>query len=78
MALAEIGVGTNHTIDCLSGAALLDEKMVGMVHIGLGDSTVLGGSIMSSQHIDLVTRASRFDLIVGEVPLIVNGRICLG
>lgn len=52
--LAEIGLGVNPQIRRLTGIPLLDEKKYGTLHIALGDSTDMGGSVSSLIHCDMV------------------------
>ena len=73
--VAEVGVGTNHTIRSLTGAPFLDEKRLGVVHVGLGSNTSLGGPTRSRQHIDLMTTAKV--LTFDGVRVVVNGRYML-
>jgi aminopeptidase len=53
--LGELGIGTNPGIDRATGAILLDEKMVGTVHLALGRSyPETGGCNASALHWDLI------------------------
>lgn len=54
--LAEIGFGLNPDIPTLSGVELSDDKKAHTLHIGLGQSTSLGGSVESTIHCGLVLR----------------------
>ena len=72
LALAELGIGVNPGISCLSGAMLLDEKCDGTAHIALGDSARYGGTIRSSIHEDLVTRLP--SLWIDRRPILEHGR----
>jgi len=49
--VAELGIGTNEKA-ILSGSLLEDEKVLGTVHIGLGDNIAFGGSIKAPMHLD--------------------------
>ncbi|MBN1892928.1 aminopeptidase [bacterium] len=49
--LAEIGIGTNPCAK-LNGITLEDEKVLGTVHIGLGNNTSFGGSVSVPCHFD--------------------------
>ncbi len=52
--LAEVGFGVNPAIHHLTGVELVDEKRLGTVHVALGASNFLGGSVESTIHCDLV------------------------
>ena len=49
--LAELGVGTNDKA-IISGKILEDEKILGTVHLALGDNKSMGGSIGVASHLD--------------------------
>lgn len=49
--IAEFGIGTNDKAK-ISGAILEDEKVMGTVHIALGDNASMGGSVKVSSHLD--------------------------
>ncbi len=49
--IAELGIGTNRGAT-LTGNILEDEKVFGTVHIAFRTSTSIGGSNLSSVHID--------------------------
>ncbi|MBU1101353.1 MAG: aminopeptidase [Bacteroidetes bacterium] len=49
--IAEFGVGTNDKAK-LSGEILEDEKVLGTVHIALGDNKSMGGSVNAPIHLD--------------------------
>ena len=66
--LAEIGFGLNPDIHDLTGFALVDEKKDHTIHIGLGQSTSLGGNVESVIHCDLVVK---------RPTVYVNGRLIL-
>lgn len=50
--IAELGIGTNHFPYVLSGS-LEDRKVLGTIHLALGDNLALGGMIRCDEHIDL-------------------------
>jgi aminopeptidase len=53
--LGELGIGTNRGIDRATGSTLLDEKIAGTVHLGLGRSyPETGGTNESALHWDLI------------------------
>ncbi len=49
--LAELGVGTNHAAR-ITGAVLEDEKVMGTVHLALGNNASMGGSVTVPLHLD--------------------------
>jgi leucyl aminopeptidase (aminopeptidase T) len=50
-AVAELGIGTNETAK-LTGNVLEDEKIMGTIHVALGDNHSFGGAIRVSSHQD--------------------------
>jgi len=53
--IAELGIGTNPTAK-LIGHPLLDEKVMGTVHIAFGNSAFFGGKRISNIHVDCIIR----------------------
>ena len=53
--IAEFGIGTNDSSK-LSGAILEDEKVMGTVHIALGNNVSMGGSVNVPIHLDGVMK----------------------
>jgi leucyl aminopeptidase (aminopeptidase T) len=51
--VAELGIGTNPKA-VLSGHPLVDEKVLGTVHIGFGSNAHMGGCQTSNSHLDAV------------------------
>ncbi|MCB0752221.1 MAG: aminopeptidase [Ignavibacteriae bacterium] len=49
--IAELGIGTNDKVK-LSGMLLEDEKVLGTVHIALGDNKSMGGNVNVPIHLD--------------------------
>lgn len=49
--IAEFGIGTNDKA-VLSGSILEDEKVMGTIHIALGDNQSMGGMVHVASHID--------------------------
>ena len=53
--IAEFGIGTNDKVK-LSGVLLEDEKVMGTIHIALGDNKSMGGKINVPIHLDGVVK----------------------
>ena len=53
--IAELGIGTND-MATLSGNVLEDEKVMGTVHIALGDNVSMGGNVSVPSHLDLIIK----------------------
>lgn len=53
--VAELGVGTNDKVR-LSGSVLEDEKVLGTVHVALGDNSTFGGNVSVPVHLDGIIR----------------------
>jgi len=51
--IAELGIGTNHRAK-LCGNILEDKKVLGTVHIAIGDNSSLGGKVSVPIHLDCV------------------------
>jgi leucyl aminopeptidase (aminopeptidase T) len=49
--LAELGIGTNHKAQIV-GSVLEDEKVMGTVHMALGDNKSMGGNVSVQSHLD--------------------------
>lgn len=70
--LAEIGIGLNPAIRSLVGIPLNDDKMAGTVHIALGNSILLGGTVDSMIHCDLVIQSPT--VTIDDKPILNQGR----
>jgi len=53
--LAEFGIGINDKA-ILCGSPLEDEKVIGTIHLALGDNQSMGGSVAVSSHLDGIIR----------------------
>ena len=49
--IAELGIGTNDKAQ-ITGVILEDEKVMGTVHLALGDNNSMGGNVAVSSHLD--------------------------
>ena len=70
--LAELGVGTNDRAT-LTGNVLEDEKILGTVHVALGASAGIGGTVAVPIHLDVVVLDAT--LSVGGQPILEAGRL---
>lgn len=70
--LAEIGIGLNPAIRSLCGVELVDEKKAGSAHIALGNSALLGGTVDSVIHCDLVIEEPT--ITVDGKPILTRGQ----
>ena len=52
--VCELGIGMNPGVTSLCGCAVLDEKMIGTFHLGIGDNTMFGGENEADFHNDLI------------------------
>jgi len=53
--IAEFGIGTNDSAK-LSGVLLEDEKVMGTIHIAVGNNVSMGGSVNVPIHLDGVVK----------------------
>jgi leucyl aminopeptidase (aminopeptidase T) len=70
--VAELGIGTNPHAR-LSGHPLVDEKVLGTAHIGLGNNLYFGGAQDSVTHLDLVILQPT--LVLDEESVLVDGKV---
>jgi leucyl aminopeptidase (aminopeptidase T) len=70
MNIAEVGIGTNHQAQ-IDGAILEDEKVLGTVHIALGNNSGMGGKVSVGIHLDGLIRSAT--LYVDDRILLENG-----
>ena len=69
--IAELGIGTNEKA-LPSGSVLEDEKVMGTVHIAIGDNTTFGGVVEAQLHIDGIIKTPTL-AIDGQI-IIKNGK----
>ncbi len=68
--VAELGIGTN-PYATITGAVLEDEKVLGTVHIALGDNSTFGGTVQADSHLDgIITNPT---LIIDGLVVIKDG-----
>ena len=68
--IAELGVGTNDRAE-IHGTILEDEKVLGTVHLALGNNIGMGGTVSVPIHLDgLIQNAT---LYVNDVLILENG-----
>ena len=65
--LAELGIGTNDKA-VICGSVLEDEKVMGTVHMAIGDNKSMGGNVSVSSHLDG---------ILTKPTLLVDGKIIM-
>lgn len=72
--IAELGIGTNDKA-VLTGLVLEDEKVMGTVHIAMGDNASMGGKVSVQSHLDLVIKSPT--VILDGRELIVDGKLLI-
>jgi leucyl aminopeptidase (aminopeptidase T) len=72
--IAELGIGTNDKA-ILSGSTLEDEKVMGTVHIALGDNVSMGGNVSVASHLDLIIKSPT--LIIDGKEIIKDGNLLI-
>ena len=70
--IAELGIGTNDKAQ-LSGSTLEDEKVMGTVHVALGDNSTFGGKCKAGIHIDGII--NKPTLIADDRLIMENGKL---
>ncbi len=72
--LAELGIGTNYMAQ-ITGEILEDEKVLGTVHLALGNNVSMGGTVNVGFHVDgIMTRPT---LTIDDVPLLKDGKLLI-
>jgi leucyl aminopeptidase (aminopeptidase T) len=69
--IAELGIGTNEKA-ILSGSPLEDEKVMGTVHVAIGDNSTIGGKVKAPVHLDGIMKNPTM-VIDGKI-VIENGK----
>ena len=72
--IAELGIGTNDKA-ILCGSVLEDEKVMGTVHIALGDNISMGGKVSVPSHLDLIIKKPT--LIIDGKEIIKDGNLLI-
>lgn len=73
--LAELAIGLNPKAEII-GNMLLDEKLEGTAHVGIGNGQCIGGTVYSNVHLDALFKKPTIYLD-GEA-LVEEGWLCLG
>lgn len=71
--IGELGIGLNSEIEKVIGFALLDEKIMGTVHLAIGDNRFMGGVNDSDLHWDLVIQSPT--VVAGKTLLMEDGNL---
>jgi leucyl aminopeptidase (aminopeptidase T) len=72
--VAELGIGTNHKAKIV-GSVLEDEKVMGTVHMALGDNQSMGGKVSVPSHLDgILLKPS---LWIDDKKIMENGQLML-
>jgi leucyl aminopeptidase (aminopeptidase T) len=71
--IGELGIGLNPAVGEPSGYTLTDEKILGTVHLALGDNTMLGGVNDSTLHWDMLILRPTVE--VDGRPLLIEGEM---
>ncbi|MDH5362456.1 MAG: aminopeptidase, partial [Aigarchaeota archaeon] len=70
--IGELGIGMNPSVKRAVGYTLTDEKIVGTVHMAIGENRFLGGRNDSDLHWDLIV--AKPTLVMGETKVMDHGR----
>ena len=73
--LAEFAIGLNNKAEII-GAMVMDEKLMGTAHIGIGNSECLGGDVYANSHIDALFRNPTIE--IDDEYLAEDGELYLG
>jgi leucyl aminopeptidase (aminopeptidase T) len=72
--IAELGIGTNYKARVV-GSSLEDEKVLGTVHIAIGDNASMGGKISVASHLDAILLKPT--LTIGRRIIMKDGRLTI-
>ncbi len=72
--IAELGIGMNDKAKVI-GSPLEDEKVLGTIHVALGDNSTFGGNVRAGIHLDGIVMKPT--LMLDDVELIKNGKLRL-
>jgi len=72
--IAELGIGTNEKA-MITGTVLEDEKVMGTIHIALGDNSHMGGIVAVPSHLDGIVLAPT--VVVDGVTIMDSGKLIL-
>jgi leucyl aminopeptidase (aminopeptidase T) len=72
--IAELGIGMNDKAKVM-GSPLEDEKVLGTVHVAVGDNSTFGGSVQAGVHLDGIVMNPTLKL--GDIELIKKGKLQL-
>jgi leucyl aminopeptidase (aminopeptidase T) len=72
--IAELGIGMNDKANVI-GSPLEDEKVLGTVHVAVGDNSTFGGNVKAGVHLDGIIMNPT--LMLGDVELIKDGKLNL-
>jgi leucyl aminopeptidase (aminopeptidase T) len=72
--IAELGIGMNDKAKVI-GSPLEDEKVLGTIHVAVGDNSTFGGSVKAGVHLDGIIMNPTLKL--GEIVLIKDGELML-
>jgi leucyl aminopeptidase (aminopeptidase T) len=70
--IAEVGIGMNPKAKII-GNVLEDEKVMGTVHVALGDNSTFGGKCSAGIHIDGIIKNPT--LLADDLPIMENGKL---
>jgi leucyl aminopeptidase (aminopeptidase T) len=72
--LAELGIGTNYLAE-IKGTALEDEKVLGTVHLALGNNVTMGGTVNVGFHVDgIITNPT---LQIDDILILKDGKMLI-